>query len=784
MLLTKKDTSIPWDRYWALVKPKYVYIKITPDKGSRNFTSDSIARTINTTYKSIVKRVKLEQKKLWIETNYKISYVIDISQKSTEFFFIIPECHLGIILSKIRDTWPKVATEVVEKIRDHSKNVNCYELAYKNEDALSLNVNKSSNDPLNGILGAIQIMKDDDRATLIYNFQPRDNYGWSKISELAIDRFKKGQPMIKDKTSTKNMILSSMSFFITVIELAMEAVVELFTDTPNSEINILASINRLLHNNIEPSEFTKKKKDSNVINGQIVLLTDGLDETRKEEQALVIGNAFSPLAGDNEIIRKKIKKNFDIEDYRFKNVTVNTFSADECHNFIQVPGRSLLLDYNINHLKVNENPIPEVLTHGYFCLGVAKLRGKVINTFMEDEYNAGNLPLLIIGQQGSGKSTFTGNIYRFAQMREEGGVLIDFIKNNELTDEVLKMVDLDRVVLLDYTKSECIQGLAFNEINVNDFEGEEKLKLANRQAQLILELVNAVCPGNELAPRMRKYLVSAATIVFCTGESSLKEVVKCLECCDTRWFYISSILEGDKTIKKRLQNKIKQLCELDEYSKPSKDNPNPQVVGTKESRIDGILDRISLLNEDVDLEYMFDKGGDKNIDLAKELEKGKLIILKMPQQDFSKHAINVITTFFVSKIWLSSIKRGQWNKKPKRTYVCIDEIFQTPTAMSMLKDTNMLQQTRKFGCKFCFTTQTLQQIEPLLDPLEGGGASYMLLKGTKEKDFDVFAKKAEGFDYSDLSNMEKFDSLNIINYKDGFSSFITRLPKPRYRNQK
>ncbi|MCD3215862.1 hypothetical protein G8S55_01180 [Clostridium botulinum C] len=95
-----------------------------------------------------------------------------------------------------------------------------------------------------------------------------------------------------------------------------------------------------------------------------------------------------------------------------------------------------------------------------------------------------------------------------------------------------------------------------------------------------------------------------------------------------------------------LEDKIKILEEIDDYSKPTKDNPQSQIIGTKDNRIDGILDRISLLKEDFDLEYMFNKGAKDNINIAKELEKGKVIIVKMLQDEFSQHAKKCYNNLF------------------------------------------------------------------------------------------------------------------------------------------
>jgi len=245
--------------------------------------------------------------------------------------------------------------------------------------------------------------------------------------------------------------------------------------------------------------------------------------------------------------------------------------------------------------------------------------------------------------------------------------------------------------------------------------------------------------------------------------------------------YIDKIKEEEIIF---LEDEIKSLHDLDDYSKISAKEPVSYVIGTKMDRIDGILDRISLLREDFKLKYMFNKSSENNIDFAKELEAGKLIIIRMPQDKFSKHSKNVITTFLLSKVWIATEIRGGWNKQPRPTHISVDEIFQTRTAMQMLADSDILPQTRKFGCKFILSCQSLNQVEILSSTLEEAGASYMMMGGTSEKDFKHFENKIDGFEYEDLRDMPQYSSLNLIYYSGGYASFISKLPKPIKKRRK
>lgn len=771
-MIFKKNNSISLNNYFELIKPQYTYIKIIPDKSIRNYNTTNIVKAIAYTYKSLLKRVRIEQKKLFFETSFKVSYLIDITRNDVSFYFLVPEIFQTILIEKIREVWSKATIIKNAEFNKLNNNSDVYQLYYKKEDALSIKVDKTSNEPLNQVLSVGEILKDDDRITIIYNFIPRDQAGWIRRYSKTMEKIKEHKIIDRPDNTIEYKIKVTLNFIATLMDTVLEVISDFLGNDYNKETSLYSAILGVLEEQRELTTATKRKKESTIINTQIAVVSKSDDELRQVNNALAVCQAYRSLDSDNELSYRRYDKQINIENENI-GTEISVTSTDECQNFVQVPGRTLLREFNINHIKTNEIKLPMELSKGYINLGTIKHKGEVKNAYLEDDYNIGSLPLEINGAQGSGKSTFIANMYRFANSRKEGGVLIDFIKNNELTEEVVKYLPKEDVLVLDYSNEKTIQGFAFNEFSVENLSVFQKVKMANFQAQQVLELINAINPDQPLQARMRKYLIAAATVVFYTGETSLKEVCDCLEDHIIRCKYIDLTKEEEY-----LKDKIKYLEELHEWSKPTKADPEERIIGTRESRIDGLLDRISLLKEDFSLEFMFNRGGKDNINFAKELESGKTIIIKMLQDEFSYHAKNVITTFILSKVWLATEIRGKWNTKPKRTYITVDEINQTPTALKMLASKTILTQTRKFGCKFVFSSQGIDQLGNLASTLEEAGATYMLLKGTKEDDFNKFKNKWENFEFEDLKEMEKYSSLNLVYYSKGYSSFITKLPKP------
>ena len=181
--------------------------------------------------------------------------------------------------------------------------------------------------------------------------------------------------------------------------------------------------------------------------------------------------------------------------------------------------------------------------------------------------------------------------------------------------------------------------------------------------------------------------------------------------------------------------------------------------------------------EDIKLKYMFNKSLDDNIDFIESMDQGKVILIKIPDSKYPTAAHkNILTTFFVSKIWLASQLRGGMYKEPKRTHIIIDEIFQAPTAEYILKD--ILVQARKFQTKFIFSAHYLSQIDTIKEALKASGSSYMLMQGTDKNNYNELKEDLAPFELQDLLNLKRYHSLNLIKTSNGYAKFITELPKP------
>lgn len=776
--------SLKLSDYFELRKPSYSWIKITSHKSIRNYNSSNLVKTIANTYKSINKLIHKEQKKLIIDTYFSIKYIIDIVDSNSNFYFLVPKFYENIILEKIKEIWSKCTIEIVEEgIKPFSQNSIQRELFLKKDDALSLQiVDRKSNEPLSQILSVMQVMNDTDRITIIFNMMPCSQTGWRDKYNKAIAKMKRKECMDKEIVSLEYIFKITFTFICSVIDMLKEVLNDsLGGEKIDTKISTYgAFMNALSVQNDEISISTKKKKDSQIINTQIAVVSDSDDNVRKINNIQSVCNSFRVLDDNNELIHLESKHVCNVLDMNLK-TKISKMSVDEVANFIKIPGRLLLTSLGINHIKTEEVKIPKELQSGKKRLGTTKYKGTETKAFLEDSYDKASLPLVLIGAMGGGKSTYLSNFTKDCIDNNEGVVIIDFIKKCELSDSIKSIAPKDKVLEIDLGKQENMQGFGFDELKIKpNASAFERLEIGNLQTTQLKSFINSIIVGDPLSSRMETILGAAGDVVFSLGYSSIKDVIKCLTCYKTRMKYIEE-LKKDKELYELLDEEVETLEELNEWSKVSakdiKEGIQSEIIGTRESKIEHILDRTRVLRSDAKLKYMYNKDTKNNIDFVKAMEEGKVILIKMPQAQFpSKHIKNILVTYFMSKIWLACATRGAMHDKPRPCNIIIDELFQAPTVMNDLKE--IIPQTRKFGCKLVFATHNTNQLNEIDETLESSGTSYMLLTGALEDDFNHFKNKMDNFEFEDLRDMDQYSSLNLIYYSKGYSSFITKLPKP------
>ena len=771
----KKVQSVPLSKLLEVKKAEYITVQLIPTKSNKNNATSSIATLINSMYVKVNKLITIENKKIIIKNTLKASYYIHITKKDVRFYFIIPKVHFIKFKSKFTEVWKNIEIREVDSIPIDPNECTKYQLRYNMNDSLSLSVDKRNNELLSSNMSVLEVLDQNECVGIFYNFIPTSEQesNYFKITyKEAIERYKNGENLKKSK-NVIDLGIITLKFLITFLDDLVNSILS------TSKINHQLFIST---NKIE-SPSTIRKAKNNICKSQVIILSKSDKKEREKQLSLSACNSFDEISDDNKLVSKKINKKINIYSTIINDVTVNMTSEDECNNFIALPGASLLNQYkNIEHKQTRENPVPEELKSGDVNLGEVKYKDNKECAYLSNDKSLQSLPLAIMGGSRSGKSTFSINMCKNIIDAGEGLIVIDFIKNTELAEQIKGTTPVDRLIEIDLSNPKHVQSLAYNEIRIKGgMSKDEVLKIARMQTNYVLQLVNIINNDDkQLAPKMRKYLGAAARVAFCSPGTSMKDILKILQSHIVRHHFIDKLSDE---LKIDLEDSIIALEELDDYSKVTKDNPIPTICGTKDNKIEGIIDRIDLLRENLIIDSMLSKDPKDNVDFVKVMEEGKVVLIRMRDIDFDDDiSIDILTTFFIQKIWIATKIRGTMHEHPGRCTVLIDEVFQSPTSQKLL--TKQFVQSAKFGLKYVLTLHYMDQLsKEAQSALKNSNASYMLISGVDKKAFEALEEEfnIHGYCLDDLLNLKQYHSLNLIKSKDGYESFITKLP-PELKN--
>lgn len=775
--------GISFKEFLKVVRPSYVYVKLTPNFSVRNNTTYRLAKAINSLYKPVIQSIRKERAKVirvlgrefLLGTQYsltipcKVGYFVYIEKRRIEFYMIVPEPHFSVIKEKISDTWTNMTATVVEEMPQFSDRAIKYQLLYTREDGLSLAVDRRSNELLESNLNIVDVLEEGDRAGIFYNFTPSSQHGWRSTHQATLWRVRREIPVDRQKVSFNYLLRTGLAMISSLIDDITAAF------SGSSAIlkrqNSADSLQLLEYSNMRQLSDSSLKKGSDIIlNTQILVLSDSDDPLRRHNNAKSLAQSFDSVSEDNSLAYKPFRGRFLPLAVKLDGVETNRASSKECGNFLALPGRELLERYSfIDRVQTQETEVPEDLHQGIISLGESTFKGHKQLAYLSSDFDYQMLSLVIIGPNRAGKSKFLANIARNAIDNGECVIIPDFIGSCQLSQEIASVFSPDQVLTISCDKPETMQGLGYNEVppSSNPFI---QYRNAKEQSALLMTLVDSINADDaNFTAKMGRYMESAALAVFLSG-GSINDVFTVLMNHKRRKEFISKIPESQKPL---MDEYVDYLLELDNYERG-------KLVGTRTHLITGAIDRLHRLKVNAYLEMMLKKGIENNVNLVKEIQKNRLIVIKMPQRMFlTDNEKDVYVTYWLTKLWLAlQIREEQIGDRKKMTKVnlIIDELYQVQHAEKFL--TKKLSQLPKFNLKPIISCHYLNQIKIIREELRSANASYMLLSGCDKKNFDELESELYPYQEEDLLGLPRYHSLNLIKCNGGYGRFITKLPHP------
>ena len=733
--------SIPIAKYFEIQSQEYVYLKLIPSKSIRNNRTYSILDLVNKMYLNINKLIKIEDNKLIIRTQLKASYYIHITKEKINFYFIVPKLFYSKFRVKFKEIWKSVELKEVNSIPIITGSQ--YQLIYKNKDFLSTSTDMRNNDLLSANLSAVELLQDGEEAGILYNFLP--------TSEKQCNYFKSTcQKFIREYKNT-NVKYTSNAISNLIIKILSYSI-----DFINSTLNFLFDVKQVDKqiNFNKLSNNTNKKATSDICKTQIILSSKAKTTNREKSIIDTISNSYSVIEDDNKFICKKIK-------HSIRNLNTSVY---ECGNFLALPGDDIIQQFpQINHNKVYNKDFPKCLSNGDILIGNTT---KNIPVYYSTDTEISRLGRVLMGGMGCGKTYYMQNLAKSIIKKGNGLVVLDIIRDCSLAESIKQITPRDRLIEIDCSNPDQLQGFCYNELICNSNDKYRKLAKCMEKGTQLHILLNTINADTKLTPRMLRYFYAACTVVFYKDfNASFKEIIDILLYPNIRKNLLETLSENEK---KLLSDEIKDLCDLDKVNKNG-------IIENYDSKIDGIIDRISVLKTNLYTKLAYNTPGNNNIDFVKALDNTKVIIIKAREEDFTNRNMrDLIATFFLSKVWLA-----KQIKSDTQTEIFIDEINLFPVAQVILQD--ILTECRKYSLIPTISLHFLDQCsKKCKNAILSSGCNFLLLAGADVKCFielkELFNK--EGYTETDLLELKRYHALCLIRNEDNvYSAFVVKLPK-------
>lgn len=756
-IIPSKPKSMKLSDYFELRENNYEILRLIPTKSNRNIKTYQIAELVNKMYKKTDNLIYKENKKLIIEQQYKFSFYIHIEKQSIRFYAIIPTVYVNQFKVKFRTCWKNIQIDVVNELPININEYSKFQLSYKNDDALSLKVDLRDNSLLNANLSIADIMEEGEIISILYNFIPtsekESNYFRSNTYPRAIQRYKNGENLKKSK-NIKDLSVIALKNFISLINDLLNCIL----NVPQNNQLILNPLQR------EISHSTKRKGEKAICKNQSIILTKSSEKSREIELSNAFSNTFKIISDDNELIINEITKNIDIKKTIINHVNINKTTIEESSNFISMPSLDVINQFKmIEHNKCLELKAPKCLEDGEIRIGTVKNKENKQEVYYSMDEQMKRLGRVLLGSMGSGKSYYMQNMASDIIKAGRGLVVIDYIDKCQLSDNIKKITSKDKLVEINFNDPKQVQSFNFNELIFNeDDDIYYKVNIAMQKAEQMQLLLDSINDDNsKLTPRMLRYFYAAATVVYYKNvNASFKDIINVLKYPDKR-------LELIKNVPDILIEEIEDLKDLDKIDSKGR-------VENYDSKIDGILDRVSWLKTNLYTKLAFNKEADNNINFVEAMKQNKVILIKIPEQYFKSRMIrNVIATYFLNKVWIS--KQIDCST---HTELFFDEIHQCYNCQLLMQ--NILVECRKFQLTPTLALHYLDQLTPKCkNSVLASGSSYLLLQGCDVKAFKELSTyfEKDGYSEIDLAELDRYNALCLIkNEEQGYSSFICKLP--------
>jgi hypothetical protein len=749
MLWHPRTKVIKWNDFFEIEKNKMVVYRIIPHADVTN-NNKRLWRAIYKAFElysspwSRLERTgfKLryrEKDMLWFDVVFK---QID-GKKRIEFYIATSEWQAQKIKRKLENKMSITMQEAsVEDLHIPTENTLVQELRYLKHDIFSLNTN--SNDtktPIANILNTLdELQYDGDMCRLSLCMEAENRQKWVKNAQWAYEKVSNGKTPQRAVMSGKRI---GTGVKIGVASLINE-INDLLVDTFQAFSNVFFKSEKgfekekiikkahAIEDEIGSTRFSHEKGNTPVFKTHIRVAAHSNDRLTRDTMAETLALSMSDLTEANELTGIKIKFNrrrvkiinelntLELTNKTKRDVNVNLVSTDELSKLaLMMPAKDLQRKYAdaLNTKKRVEVDIPAAMQDDSgIYLGNAEVKDEKIPVYMPvsnpDNFYRG---YTFIGGQGAGKDTAIKNWVVEGNLKHGISFIIPdaIVEQGErgMADGIRDSLPPENVIDLNLNDDDFIPPMDLTEVITKLGRNG-----SSRFADEIIDFINL-----EGLSRSEKYLTDAAK----ASGGSLFNIKRIIEDENYRVNRIQELIDAGNI---RLANELLQWGDNEQLG----------------SKCDAILHRLNRFFGNERLYDIFAQGPLKELDFAKWMQEGKVIILRVPNgRGLGEHAVKTLVHWITLKAFMTRLLMTKEEQKNGCFIVFNEpEQFQSEGLTKLMGRIGTEGRKERLGSLYAFHHWGKLD-KSLQDNLQGGGVQQFLFMNDHTKTLDLSKHRFE-----------------------------------------
>ncbi|PEA83782.1 ATP-binding protein [Bacillus pseudomycoides] len=658
-------------------------------------------------------------------------------QKKIEFYVSTSEYQAQKLKRKLENKMSVTIKDAsIDDIHVPLENTVVQEMRLLKHDIFSLNTN--SNDtktPIANVMNIVdELINDGDMCRISVCNEAENRNRWVKTAAWAFEKLSKGKAPQRANLSGKRIIGGAkvgLAGFINEVNSLITDVFQAFensffkSDKVFKKEKVISKVHTVA-DEVGTSRISHEKGNQPVFKTRMRIAAHSSDQLTRETMAETAALSYADLTETNELHGIKIKighRRTEIinelntlalsKKTRF-DPNVNLISTDEMSKLaLQMPVKELQRKYAdaLSVKKKVEIEIPAIMRDdtGIF-LGHAELKDEKIPIYMPvsnpDNFYRG---YVFIGGQGAGKDSAIKNFVIESNLKHGISFVIPdaILEEGErgMADGIRDALPPERIIDLDLNEDDYIPPLDLTEV-ITKLGRNGSSRFANEMIDFL---------QIEGLSRSEKYLTDAAK----ASKGSLFNIKRIIEDED---FRVSRIQELVNEGNLRLANELIQWGDNEQLG----------------SKCDPILTRLNRFFGNERLYDIFAQDPLKDLDFAKWMQEGKVIILRVPNaRGLGEHAVKTLVHWITLKTFMTRLLMTK-KEQENGAFIVFNEPeqYESEGLTKLMGRIGTEGRKERLGSIYAFHHWNKLQTS-LQENLQGGGVQQFLFMNDHTKTFEL-----------------------------------------------